>query len=263
MEDEQLERVMRDGLERRALDAARDAGLVARARDGAQRRRRLRAVAVGVTAIGAVAACAALAAVLSAGTSGPTAIDAAGGEDPTVSAPEAGAWRTETWGDIQVDVPADWGYGGAPGADGVACYPAAGLDAAGTPVRPRATPPGYVGRPIVLTDVCLSVDAGAPVQGPYVWLGAGIEPGEVDLGDGYVQETVSVAGTTVTVASDDVALRRQILESVGGSERCLSELDRSGPIEHDRAEDRDAEPVTLRVCAYRLGDTGSTVGGGS
>lgn len=260
MDDDELEQMVRSGLVRRADETAVDVGLVAVARSDARRRRGLRAVVVGATAAGVLAASVVAGVVLSTGQSGPTAVDASAREDPSVTAPEASAWRTETWGDLQVDVPADWGYGGAPDADGVACFAGVSLDADGAPVRARSMPPGYVGRPILLTDVCLSIDAGAPVQGPYVWLGAQIEPGEVDLGDGYVQQTVSVVGSTVTVASDDADLRRRIIESVRESERCRSELDRSGPIQHDRSENADAEPVTLRVCAYRLVAEGSTVG---
>ena len=45
-------------------------------------------------------------------------------------------WRTEYWHDMSVDVPADWGYGGAPMDDGtgevVACWPSAMVSADGT-----------------------------------------------------------------------------------------------------------------------------------
>ena len=249
---EELEQTMRAGLHRRADQA--DVALPVT--DRVRPKGRHRSLAVGAV-IGLVAASLVTVAVVE-------SLTGSGDDpDPTSAAPTSVAsdptdvavrWRTETWGDVQVDVPADWGYGGAPDEEGVACFPGASLDAAGQPVRGRDVPPGYVGRPISLTDVCASTDAGAPVDGPYVWLGAGLTSGLVELGNGYVQETVAVDGTTLTVATRDEVLRQRIVGSVRGSESCLSELDRSGPISHDRADDLTGEPVTLRVCAYRADD---------
>ncbi len=113
-------------------------------------------------------------------------------------------WRTEYWHDMQVDVPADWGYGGAPmdfgGGDTVACYATAMVTADGQRLKRDDPTMPYVGRPIALTDVCqkypfIGPDAGPP-DAPYVWLGAAVEPGTEDLGDGWVQETVEVNGST-------------------------------------------------------------------
>ncbi len=67
----------------------------------------------------------------------------------------------------------------------------------GGPVRDERTVP-YVGRPIVLTDVCqiypfIGPDTDPPSV-PSVWLGADVEVGSDDLGDGWVRETVEACG---------------------------------------------------------------------
>lgn len=172
---------------------------------------------------------------------------------PTSAAPEE--WRTEYWADVAVDVPADWGYGGAPDESGVACSPEAMTGPDGAP-REEGGDLGWVGRPIALTDLCTKVSDTWRPRAPYVWLGAGIQPGTRDYGDGFVQETVEVDGSTVTVGSDDPALREHVLGSVRGGEVCLSELETRGSIRHDAAPE-GAEPVSLRVCAYRAADEGA------
>ncbi len=110
-------------------------------------------------------------------------------------------WRTEQWHDLAVDVPAHWGYGAAPMRlvdDTNIC--------GDLPDGP------YVGRPVHGPDMCWAGDRLPGASAPYVWLGADVEPGTVALGNGTVQETVEVAGTTLTVAADD-PLRRRILAS--------------------------------------------------
>lgn len=264
IDDAELEQAMRDGLARRAEQADVAVPVADRARRAARGRRTTRWAVVGVAAASVVAIAVASTFVA---TRGPAPDDSS---RPVVQAPsDSGAepaptaWRTESWGDLAVEVPADWGYGGAPDAEGIACFPSAGFDAAGDPIAGGdAGDIGYVGRPVSFTDACASIDAmqrgGIAPTGPYVWLGAGLEPGVVELAGGYTQETVEVDGSTLTVATRDPDLRDQILSSATGGEQCLSELDRSGPVAHDRA-DPTAEPVTLRVCAYRLGE-GDTAG---
>ena len=53
--------------------------------------------------------------------------------------------------------------------------------------RDDATVP-YVGRPIMHSDLCTAsvTRLERPPKAPYVWLGAAVEPGIVDLGDGCV-----------------------------------------------------------------------------
>ena len=169
-------------------------------------------------------------------------------------------WRTEHWRDLRVEVPADWGYGGAPmpsEGGAVACYPEAMLSPDGEPLEgASASTLGWVGRPLPLTDVCAAVPDGRPaVAAPYVWLGADVEPGTVDLGGGYVQTTVEVNGSLLTVATDDPALAERILDSAGGGETCLSDTEPSAELIR---VDADAGPPTaLTLCAYRQpGSTG-------
>lgn len=188
-------------------------------------------------------------------TSEPAARTATG--TPAAGAPASDGWRTEYWRDLQVDVPADWGFGGAPfrvGGSSVACAPTSMYSASGEPVPDGGA---YVGRPLTLTDMCMGDLSGVP-RAPYVWLGADVEPGTHDLGGGWVQESVEVNGSLLTVTSDDAALRERILGSATGGETCLSEIEPSSDEPFARTVDgaaRDAE--TLTVCAYRvLGEDG-------
>lgn len=252
-DDLELEELMRSGLERQAAVADVTAPVVERARSVARRRRR------GAMAV--VAAAASVAAVVTVGV----VVDS--GDDPHPPAEDRGGeplpagWRTEYWRDLTVDVPADWGYGGAPvrsGRDLVACYPEAMVGPDGARIEGRPTL-GYVGRPIMLTDVCAlypDIRPGGP-EAPYVWLGADIEPGLVDLGNGYVQETVEVNGSTLTVATDDPRLRERILDSADGGEQCFSEL--AAPPSVPVEEDFGAPASGMLVCAYGE-DEGGVIG---
>ena len=86
-------------------------------------------------------------------------------------------------------------------------------------------------------------------EAPYVWLGADVEPGTDDLGDGYTQETVEAFGTTLTVASQDPALRQHVLDSARATTDCEAQLP-SRP-EVIGMADRGAGPGALRA-ALRL-----------
>lgn len=224
------EQLVRDSLRARAERVDTTAPLVAAARRTVRRRRGAGAVLV---------AAAAVVAVVVAGVvvrdpeprllpGGPTTAD-----DPS-------GWRTERWHDLAVDVPADWGYGVAP-------MRSAGMDV----VCGEQPEGGYVGRPVMTTDACMGGNAISDSAAPYVWLGADVEPGERRLGDGTVEETVEVAGTTLTVAGDD-ALRGRVLDSARTGGTCPSELRRAPtdplPI-GDTGED-------LQMCAYRVEDEG-------
>ena len=191
---------------------------------------------------------------------------------PTGTAPGGSnlmsAWRTEYWRDMQVNVPADWGFGGAPmpgdgmASGAIACGAVALVSASGQRLAQEDPTMAYVGRPIAQTDVCdlypwIGPNAGPP-RSPYVWLGAAVEPGVVELGNGYVQETVEVNGTSLTVATRDAGLRRQILDSATGGETCLSELAEDGALRGSmgRAEASDA---AMTVCAYRRWEEGGPI----
>lgn len=254
MSDDELAREMKAGLERRAAMAEVQDALIAQAQVAARGRRAARWVAVGAAAAVVVA----VAVVGSVVARDDGQIDTADVNTPTPTATDppalAGAVRTEYWRDVAVDVPAEWGFGAAPAGDlgsALTCFPGAAVTAGGGRTNDQSLP--YVGRPVALTDVCVPYPDNRP-DAPatdYVWLGAAVEPGTVELDNGLVQETVDIGGTPVTVATTDPALRRRILQSVRGGETCLSDIDEAGPLMHDQAPP-DSEVVAMNVCVYEL-----------
>jgi hypothetical protein len=251
MDDEQLLVLVRESLHARAGEVQTSPAVISRV---VPSRRPHRGAWVAAGAAMAVAATVTVVAVLGdqarvpEGGSPPIA----GSDDP---APVPADWREESWGGLTVSVPADWGYGGAPMEDGTACWPSA-MKAADGAANPGESGP-YVGRPIAMTDVCVGDVDGGPLADPtasYVWLGAGVDPGTVDLGDGWTRETVNAYGTTLSVTSDDPVLREQILASARPTDICPSEL----PGAPEPRQSLSVEgllgfsPDGLRVCAYRL-----------
>lgn len=218
-EDEELARVMR-------------AGLTARAEEAPDRLSRPPGSPRAARHLWPLAAAASVVLLLAV----PLAVRWGGTGDPPPSGPgvvdeppvDTAGWRVESYGGIQVRVPREWGWGGAPlkaawaGGEVLDCG-AAPFVVAGDPDYesvPRDTP--YVGRPAMMTDVCATVgqeDAPEPPapRADSVWIGAAVEPGTEQLGNGYVRETVAVGESTtfgagtVTVTSDDPALRRAVL----------------------------------------------------
>jgi len=260
MDESEIERVLRAGLEAKAADADVAVPVAERARVEVGRRRRTR-WGVGVAAAAAVVLVVGGVAVATGGG------DAETKQPPVVSEPTATdevrpadlmAWRTEYWGGVAVDVPADWGYGGAPfrsGREALACYPEAMVGPDGSRLR-QPGDRGWVGRPIGMTDVC----AGYPwiehspqeePAAPYVWLGAAVEVGTVDYDNGFVQETIEVAGTALTVATDDVELREEILGSARAGHLCAPTLAAIPYPRTGAASDRRGGLVRAAICAYR------------
>jgi hypothetical protein len=254
----ELERLIRAGLERHAAEVDTSVPVASRARAAARRRRSARVAVGSVCAVSVIAVAA-------------VALDLVDGldrsEGPAVGTPTEGSghvseWRTEYWRDMQVDVPAGWGFGGAPmsmpedgsGARALACGAVAIVSADGEKLGREDPAMPYVGRPIAQTDVCaaypwIGPNSGPPMA-PYVWLGAAVEPGTVELGDGYVEETVEVNGSRLTVATQDANLRRQILESADGAETCLPEMEENTPLA-DPMDPTAASDARMTVCVYR------------
>lgn len=238
-DDAEVERRVRASLDTHAGEMDTSVPVAARAR-AAARRHRGRWVAAGAAV--AVAAIAVTAVVID-------RADPPSSEAPPVATPSPApsvmpdGWRTEYWHDVSVQVPADWGWGAGPREKSMA--------RCGELVDP-ATP--YVGRPIMLSDVCVIEKPPSPAA-PYVWFDAPVEPGTVDLPNGYEQETVEVDGTTVTVGSDDQALRARILASVARQDLCPTTVDASGlDLGSGIVEGRD-EPESYELCAYsNVGD---------
>jgi len=180
------------------------------------------------------------------------AVSSACSHEPTATDPPQNTtmpmtlWRTEVWHDLAVDVPDDWGWGSAPidiGLDGASLC--GGPD-------PDADRP-YVGRPIATSDACIAADQLGTPAVPHVWLGPPIEPGTVELGEGWVQDTIEAEGTTLTVTSDDARLRREILESARAVTDCVSSLDEL-PDEQPMPTEGITTVESARLCAYRLED---------
>lgn len=250
MDDRELEEVLRGGLAVHAEDADTAAAVVERARADVGRRRRTRWTAVAAAA--AVAVIAGGTAVARMGNEPLDTMELDRDRDPGVA---DGEWRTEYWADVAVDVPADWGYGGAPDKSGLACFPEAMVGPGGRRVD-GGSGLGYVGRPVGGTDVCAMVPKTWEPAAPYVWLGAGIEPGTFEYDNGYVQETVEVNGATVTVGTPDAALRERILSTARGGETCTANLAGIPRPRFVLTEEGLGELLRAEVCAYGRPGTG-------
>ncbi|HYG92039.1 MAG TPA: hypothetical protein VD859_00520 [Nocardioides sp.] len=249
MDERELEARMRAGLERRAAGADVGAPVVDRVREEVGARRRTR---------WGVGAAAAAVLVVAGGIGVVTQQDSGGAGEPRPimqetgrpdGAPEEGL-RTEYWGAVAVDVPADWGYGGAPDESGTACFPEAAVGPHGERLE-GGSGLGWVGRPVALTDVCALVPDAWEPSAPYVWLGTGLPFGKHAYDNGYVQETVILAGTSITVGSDDAGLRARILASA--RERWLCEPRVEGPQDGRVELTREGlgTPAPGTLCAYR------------
>ncbi len=296
--DDDLEAIMRAGLQGKAEEVENHGGYAARARAGARTRRRTR--------IGLVAA--ATAAVIVAGVVATDLVDDPGVEkapvagptntgqnstDPTSDPQVPANWRVESYRGVQLRVPPDWGWGGAPRRDydgngvifcgqGAHAYP--GADGETRFDEQSARP--YVGRAdYTLSDLCTSykgADSGAywpdesgdwPVDGPsypWVWFGASVDVGAVELSNEFVQRTVEVAGVRVTVGDDDadeLALILASLEPVAvdangcdTATRPISQLPPAGIVGFPEAFRIDfGEVESASVCAYRREDSGPDV----
>lgn len=234
---EELERTLRAGLHEHAEDVVVSSAVLDEVRAATRRRRRTRWSVLGAAA----------AAVVGIGVSS-VVVAGNDAERPQIAVDLPQDWRAESWAGLTVDVPADWGYGSAPDARGVACAPGPashGGDARGANV-------GWVGRPVLTSDVCTDDDVAGPFPAPYVWLGNEIEPGTVDLGGGVVQETVVVQGTTLTVASDDPALRQRVLDSARSQTLCDASFGDVIPSGVAGTTDEGRGDLTAaHLCAYR------------
>jgi hypothetical protein len=243
-------RILREGLERISQEVETAVPFGPRVR-AARRRRTRRAVGAAALAVLVVAGGGAL--LLRQHGAAPVAT-APPAAPPSQQAPAvAGGYRLEVWQDVGVYVPATWGWGGAPKACGVG--PHVGADGHRlTGTEPLA---GYVGRPIDQVSPC-SKSTLAESGMPYLWLGADVPVGTVDLGGGWVQETRKVAGTTVTVASDDADLRVGILSSAHRIKQATCPASLALPPTPSSRGSGRFEPVSLTVCAYAPAVAGET-----
>jgi len=241
-----LEQAFRDGLAQAADRAEVGVPLAARAHSGAAARRRRRWAVVGTVAATAVAASGVAVAVRSGDEPGRRPGHHAVTQPTTTPTTPITDWRAESWHGLTVDVPADWGWGTAPMRfpDQEQAY------LCGDPA-PDAP---YVGRPIMLSDAC-SYESDVVPTAPYVWLGADVEAGTVDLGGGYTQETVEAFGSTLTVAAQDPAVRQHVLDSARATADCEARLPSRPEVLGIPTEGLD--PVhSAQLCAYQPGEGG-------
>jgi hypothetical protein len=255
-DDERLAAAFRAGLQHEADLVDISAPVVAPAGAAARRRRRGRVV-MAVAAAGTAAAL--VTAVALQGDDPDAGRDdrnQVADSNPPDTEPLPSEWRTETWHGLTVEVPADWGWGTAPitmsfdPRTPLLCGgPGAMVQPDGKRLVNAADGTPWVGRPIMLSDACLGPPYPPPAA-PYVWLGASVEPGTVDVGNGYTQETVEVAGTTLTVATRDDGLRRRIVDSAGAPESCAASL-ASPPAVDSMLTEGLRDPTSAQVCAYR------------
>lgn len=259
-EDDELAAVFRDGLQRRAQDVDASVDMLRPVTSAARRQRRRRFAVTGGVGLVAAALVAAVVVQNTGGASGPDGPKGPQVVDHGQSDSLSTGWRTEYWHDVQVDVPADWGWGTAPITMSFDARTPLLCGGPGAMVRPdgkrranAANGTAWVGRPIMMSDDCLAPPYPPPTA-PYLWFDAArATPGTVDLGNGFTQESVEVNGSMVTVATQDPELRQRILDSATGGETCSARLDQPPSVESMLTEGM-GEVRSAQVCAYRLGD---------
>lgn len=233
---------VRDALDAGASGAPDAVGLADAARSRARTRRRTTMVVSAVTVLAVVAVPVGVLALRDSGDSGPgIAKDPSAG--PSLAAVPDG-WRTETWHDLEVQVPDDWGYG----ALSTWCI---GHDEPGTPVVQR--PEG------VVEMIACTPSSGYGVS----FLDASTagfvqQPGAVEHLTGSSKDVpegawtgyeISASGAAALVVAPTKALVRQILDSA----RTVDGVDGNGCA----ASAADAPDVgaadSVSVCRYGAG----------
>ncbi len=242
VDDAELDRMMRDSLERRAGDVDVTAP-VARNAAAAVRRRHRGWLASGFAA----ASVAAIVIVATVNSAPPPPRDP---DDVPVPAMTDGPdtsdqWRTEYWRDIQVDVPDDWAWGVTPRISGHNLSFCGGVERG-----------PYVGRPIMQSDLCIT-QASTPVpEDPYVWLDAKLPTGSVELGDGWVRQTIEVGSSTLSVGTNDARLRNRIIASARESVLCPSSFAQPPAPRRESTIEGRGRFREARFCAYKAGGGG-------
>jgi hypothetical protein len=177
------------------------------------------------------------------------------GSEAAGAEPAAPGWRWESYDGVMAQVPDDWGHG----RTGVSPCLAGKLD------QPTRGYVGYGSRPGPIPAIaCTGSSRPTPVeQSPYLWFDSQADAGGQPHGGGWVAESRVVGGLTLTVYSDDAALRTRILDSArtapgGAHDGCPADhAVTSGPGARPERGDGlaamgPAESITL--CRYTLGD---------
>lgn len=115
-----------------------------------------------------------------------------------VTGPDTSGWRTESYAGVSLQVPPSWGLGVNP-VEQLGEAPALCSDDPGSP---------YVGRPVILSDMCVGWRS---ATGPYpttdaVWFGSPLDVGST-VAAGRHAVTRALGGQHVTVFTDDTGLR--------------------------------------------------------
>lgn len=174
--------------------------------------------------------------------------DVSGGDTPAPV--DGGTWRWESYGGIELQVPADWGYGisDTPWCGGDRDEPAQAVVGRPGPVRLLACAPHL---------------APADLRSPYVWFGTADSPRVEEYDEGWVEETRQVGDVPVTILARIDQLRAEIFASA----RMVADVDVHGcPVQHpisaDPAHRPDpsagglatlGEPTEVSACTYALG----------
>jgi hypothetical protein len=253
--DEEFGRLVASALKDHAADAPRAFDLAGEARRRLHRRRK-RVMGAAVTAVAVVAIGSAVATngLPSVSTDSSSAGAGAAGQDsgkevPAQADSAAGsAWRWESYGGIQVRVPAAWTYGvsGSPW-----CIPT-------TAGQARGQRDGEVGRPGPVPSIGCPPSVPSSALGQHVWFDRNESELLLQPVAGWFRETHVVGGVRIEIQTRSAALRDQII----GSIREISTDFNGCPVRHPAAENRFVRPsqgldwdtrVTgLSACKYSL-----------
>ncbi len=242
-DDDALERSRREGLEVRAGEA-RDR-LEAAPGTGAPTRRRT------TWLVGAAAVTLIVAAGVTAGLRHHTSPPGVAHGTFTGTVPSD--WRYESFDGVQVRVPPNWGWGGAPMGSGDQVTLCGSPTAAVVPnidgLRLDESSP-YVGRPVMMSDACQAGEgARAWPAASAVWFGSPLPVGTDSTGD-QVAETVAVGSQHVTVFAPDDTLRAEIVST---AERVATDGNGcpTAPVAAPAPRpEPDPSPRGLSVCVY-------------
>jgi hypothetical protein len=247
-DDDTLEQIMREGLEFRAGSAATTLADPPGRDPHAVRRGRGRWVAA-----------AAAAAVVVAGGVTYVAVHGSNPDDGQIAVDPGQVpsnWRYESFDGVQVRVPPEWGWGGAPMGSGDQ------VTTCGSPVA-AALPnidgvqsldhAAFVGRPVMMSDACQAGEGAlAWPTVSAVWFDSPLPIGTDRSGD-QVATTIEVGSQAVTVFAGNDTLRAEILSTAetvavdgNGCPASPVATPAPGPADH-------SSPTGLSVCVYDQG----------
>lgn len=261
--DERFGDLVATALRQHADDAPRAFDLAGDARRRLHRRRKrvmgAAVAAVAVVAVGSAVATDSLPSVRTDASNGAAGAGSAAedraDQPPTRPQPESAAgsaWRWESYGGVQVRVPAAWAYGvsGSPW-----CVPTEAGE-------PRGERDGEVGRPGPVPSIGCPVVVPPSALGQHVWFSRDEGPPELAPVAGWYREVSVIDGVRIEVQTRTAALR----DAIVGSIRVISTDVNGCPVRHPAAANRFVRPgqgldwsapVTgLSACKYSIGRAG-------